>query len=380
MNPLNRRQFLRQSFLTSISGLVGCQMDYPNKPYQVFWLHLEGAPLRTPFDLWIDPYSHLKSFNPPFEQTKISKNDTRMEVPNVWKDKQGNVSPLMDNLLMFRGLTSQSPHLKQCRKEWFRGPEITKLLKELKENKQSFHFQGQEKALDNTYAQLLGKENQRRNEVKFSSNATKEWANQTAKQNPTLLKTFSSWHQCLREKKKGDIGLELSVINSFGKAPRYFEGLSEIDQASMTELQDFYRDLIRGLEVFVQELKVHRQFNETMILITSDRARVLTNNQYPLKSEPMWQGLNFSLIGGALKGPVTMGHIARNHPKYSQPYPGTWGFGLNDWSPSNVHQLLADLCLLKSYNSTKNWSSSNPWIDLKPLGSVLVKTAPGKIF
>ncbi|MCF8059743.1 MAG: hypothetical protein K9K67_10625 [Bacteriovoracaceae bacterium] len=378
MNSLNRRHFLKTSFLSSLYGLTGCHLEGHHKPFKVFWLHLEGAPLRTPFDLWLDPFDHEKSLKGPIENAYIHRYGTKFKIPKVWVNESGDASPIIDNLLMVRGLTSKSPHLKECRKEWFSSPEFINLLKDM--GKDNFSFLGQNDALNNTFTQIFGEEKKRAALSSSSSRLINTWADQTSKTNPGLLPIFSSWYQELNKKKGDTSGLVLSIVNSFGKAPQYFENLSVIDEDTLGQTQLFYGDLIKGLEAFIHELKVYRLFDQTMILITSDRARVLTQNEYPLKSEPLWQGLNFSLIGGALKGPLTLGHIAKSHPLYSESYPGTWGMGLNDWTPNNVHQLLADLCIAKSYNAKAKWSSVNPWLDLKPLGSILVKLPPGKIF
>lgn len=363
MTHFNRREFLKsQLAILSSAGLFGlssCMQKKPLDSFSVYWLHIEGAPLRGIFDLIIDPFEHQPGISLPVTHKKYSYRFGQYSVPEVWF-KGDNPSPLLSHLLTVRGLSSASPHLKQCRGQWFEQESFQKLFKSndgLQKIEASWF--PQTPALGKIFQNLLPFERRANAQDKAYDHH----------------EVFKYW----KESSTKPV-LRLALLNQY--APdTYFENTSQIDESSLKQHLKFYREIIEGLEGFVDHLKKKKVFDKSLILISSDRARVITNptDGFPLKTEPMWQGLNISLLSGALKGPQTIGHIYKDHPRYADSYPGTWGAGVENWTPRHVHQLLADLCFPTGYYGQTSWVSKNPWLDRKPLNSFMVKPGPGQV-
>lgn len=359
---LKRREFLKALTIAgslSPMGLVSsCLKPKEFSGFDVYWLHLEGAPLRLGFDQWIDPYGYHKEIKPLTPQREYKTIGHKLSLPEVWFNKD-DPSPLLENLISIRGLSTKSPHLKQCRHEWF-SQDLLKTIhhKESTNNKARpfLTWSTTNERLSQAYRPLLGPKRE-------------------TSQSGTGDNIFSQWRKSL----KGEHSKLQVLISNHTNQGLYFENLSQISEDQLRSLMAFYRKLINDLEVFVLDLKKRDLFKKSVILITSDRARIPTSKTFPLQTESLWQGLNISLISGAARGPVVLGHISKEHPKYKESYPGTWGHGLSSWTPANVHQLLGDLCWSTRYTDNKNWVSDNPWMDIKPFHGLYIKEGLGQI-
>ncbi len=361
-NPINRRHFLQSGLkgLTALqlSSLLGCLKPQKTPGFHIFWHHWEGAPLRAFFDLWIDPYNHHPKIEPLVPQRKVSFYNQSLSVPELWL-KGNRPSPLLKKFLSIRGLSTKSPHLKQCRMEWF----SQDLLSQLRgvDSPISFSWSSSQENLAKTYRQILGPQGE-----------IKDLGGQP-------LSFLKGWHKLLNDVQRAKHPSIHLVVDNRYKSNGYFESISTFSEKDIEEQQDYYRQFIQGLEGFVTDLQKYDLYDKSIILLTSDRSRVPTQRQPVLETETLWQGLNISLLSGAIKGPVILGHLAKEHPRYSENYPGTWGHGLSHWGPAHVHQLLADLCWSTGYTESKSWVSENPWIDLKPYHSLYIKEGPGQI-
>lgn len=359
--------FKRRNFLKAIAGvgllgqiglLSSCLKREELPGFDVYWLHMEGAPLRLGLDHWIDPYGDHQEVTPIAPVKEFKHIGKKLFLPKVWFNGD-QPSPLLENLISIRGLSTKSPHLKQCRHEWFSQDLLNRIhsLETEKPNSSPyFSWSAKNERLSQIYRPILG---QKREDVqKLSDNYY-----------------FSQWKKNL----KGDHPkLQLMVTNHTDQNI-YFENLSQVSQDQFQNLLAFYKKLISDLELFVQDLKKRDLFKKSVIVITSDRARIPTNKKFPLRTESLWQGLNISLISGAATGPIVLGHISKEHPKYKESYPGTWGYGLSSWTPADVHQLLADLCWTTRYTDDRNWVSDNPWMDIKPFHGIYIKKGLGQI-
>lgn len=366
MSNLSRRELfkgiLSSGILASGLGLTSCLSPQELEGMKVFWIHWEGAPLRTLFDLWIDPYGLHSDIRPPFPHKEYKLRNKKLSLPETWFENE-RPSSLLSHFVGIRGISTKSPHLKQCRMEWF-SKELLQSIKKAEEESENGHkeklllWSSPNENLRYSYRELLGQER----ELKSSS--------------AHPLSFFKDWINILKSGSESQV--HVAITNRFSDN-HYFENLSEITPTDLNLLKEYYRRLISELESLKDELKKRKIFDKTLILVTSDRARILTDQGTSLKSETLWQGLNIGLFSGALTGPVTLGHIAEEHPNYKESYPGTWGHGLENWRPADVHQLLADLSWSTGYTRAKKWSSPNPWIDLKPFHHLSIKKGPGQI-
>ena len=365
MTKLSRRNFLKNQIATlaglNILGLSSCLSKKPLDGFSLYLIHLEGAPLRSCFDLMLDPFNHNPQIYSPVPLKTYSHKYGQYKVPEVWFD-QGKPSPLLENLMTVRGISTKSPHLSQCRSEWFESDSFKELFKTQETQRSNYSENSwipQTPELGKIYENIL------------------PFERLTLGQNKTL--NLEEVFENLKPKGTGP-KIQMAILNQY-KPGSYFESTGSLGQEILEEQLKFYKKLIKEIESLVASLKRMDLFNSSAILITSDRARVVTNpsRQWPLKTEPMWQGLNFSLFSGAIHGPQTLGHINKEHPKYAESFPGTWGVGLENWTPRHVHQLIADLCFPKGYHGQTRWMSDNPWLDRKPMGSLTVKQGPGLV-
>jgi hypothetical protein len=363
LNKCNRRQLLQIGLkglaAVQLGSLASCLAPQKVSGFHVFWLHWEGAPMRALFDLWIDPFAQYDHVRPLTQQRKATFNHHKVSIPELWF-KNDRPSPLLSNLISIRGLSTKSPHLKQCRMEWFSHDLFSEIHNE--SSSISFKWISAQQNLAKSYRQILGP----RNEVTIEDKGP--------------LSFLDQWHQEIKglQNNPEKLGVQLAVENRF-KDGGYFENISTLSDKDIQEQQQYFHQLILGLESFVDHLQQRGLYKKSLILLTSDRSRVPTQRQPVLETETLWQGLNISLISGALKGPMVLGNLLKEHPRYSETYPGTWGHGLSQWSPADVHQLLADLSWSTGYTESKSWVSQNPWIDLKPYHGLYIKQGPGLI-
>lgn len=362
----SRRAFLKNqvNFLGGLGliNLTSCLGEGPLEPYSLYWIHLEGAPLRSLFDLFIDPFQHYSQIKHPTKTKSYKTTFGNYSIPEVWF-KNDEPSELLDSLISIRGLSCASPHLKQSRHQWFAGREIQTLFSD-REAPYHFSWWCQNEALVKSYQRLLP--------LELSDNNTNSQGSIEG------LLPFLNNQGSKKTLTKQEI--KVAILNQFND-DSYFENSSSLNDQTLQEQVKFYRALIRSLESLCTQLKKERRFDKSLIMITSDRARVITSDlqKKPFKTEPMWQGLNLTLISGALKGPITLGNIYQEHPRYAQSYTGTWGVGVENWTPQHVHQLVTDFCLPKGHYGQTKWMSQNPWIDIKPLNHLFIKQGPGQI-
>lgn len=363
---LQRRQFLKllaaTGAITQTGLLSSCLKAKKVEGFDIYWLHFEGAPLRLGFDHWMDPYGHSPDVAS-LTATKVYRGaGQKITLPEVWF-KDSGPSPILNNLMSIRGLSTKSPHLKQSRHEWFSEDFLKKLYqyeKTIGSSGNALSWTATSERLSKIYRPLLGRER----ESQFKTRAND---------------ILSHWKVGLQKTTNASSStIQLMIANGTDQG-LYFENLSHISEDQFKSLMNYYRSLITALESFVSDLKKRDLFQKSMILLTSDRSRVPTNSNFPLTTESLWQGLNLTLISGALTGPVVLGHISKEHPKYKESYPGTWGHGISSWTPTDVHQLLADLCWSTRYTDSKSWVSDNPWMDIKPFHGLYIKKGLGQI-
>lgn len=362
----SRRDFLKNQLnllaTLGLTSLTSCLGEGPLEAYSLYWIHLEGAPLRSAFDLFLDPFQHHSQIKHPTKMRSYKTTFGSYSIPEVWFEND-EPSELLNSLISIRGLSCASPHLKQSRHQWFAGNEIQSLVNN-RESPHRFSWWCQNEALVKSYQRLLP--------LELSDNRPESEG--------TLEGLLPFLNNLGSKKTLPKKEIKVAILNQFDK-DSYFENSSSLSDQTLKEQVKFYRTLIKSLESFCTQLKKEKRFDKSLIMITSDRARVITSDlqQKPLRTEPMWQGLNMSLISGALNGPVTLGNIYQEHPRYAQSYPGTWGVGVENWTPQHVHQLVTDFCLPKGQYGQTNWVSKNPWIDRKPLNHLFIKQGPGQI-
>jgi len=316
--------------MASSLALSSC-LRLPSTPeaYKVYWMHLEGAPFRALFDFW--PSLTQKVELPGLKHVDVKVGERDLVLPSVWRDHPAGLD-LLQNWLSVRGLTTASPHLAQCRREWF--------------------------GATNSENSIVGEP--------------------TTKESLALL--FKSWKKSSLVDSK-DQKIQPSIINGHlhnGTFKR-FENINEINDESVALYHHFYSELILELTQFVSLLKKQQVFDKSVIIITNDRGRAPASSTFPSIIEPVWQGSQLSLISGSLHGPINLGHIYHHHPKYSQAYPGTWGTPKSNWGPRDVYDLIDDLLKPKVRQKEFNLEKGNPWITPRPLQGFFVKLPPGKI-
>ncbi len=331
---ISRRDLLK--LISSSVALSSC-LNLPTTPnsYDVYWLHLEGAPFRALFDFWPSFTQNIPL--PGVERTKVSIDGRELLLPKIWEQTQGSDS-ILNHWLSIRGITTKSPHLTQCRKEWFGG-----IGNDSANEKKSRSFEAPQR-------------------MKTINEVIAEWSNPSGKKE-------------LKQHRK----VRPFIINSYKQLT--FESMKELNAETTTFYNSFYRDIIRELSSFVTDLKKQQLFDKSVIIITSDRAKAPTSTALPTPMEPVWQGSPLSLISGSILGPVNIGNIYKEHPKYSQAYPGTWGTPEMEWTPKDVIQLASDLLHPKEFRlkNTKEKYKENPWISPRPLQGFFVKLPPGRI-
>jgi hypothetical protein len=321
MTSISRRELIK---LASTSLALSSCFKLPITPdsYRIHWLHIEGAPFRQLFDFW--PSFNGSESLPGVKTNKVKVNNRELVLPDVWQNTDESI---LNNWLGIRGITTQSPHLAQCRREWFSPFE-----------KDSSLF------------------------------------NQP-KRNLSLTEIFSAWSNGPSER------ISPYVIDSYiheGNKHR-FESITELNQKTIEIYKAFYSELIDGLATFTEGLKKQQIFENTIVILTSDRGRAPASNKFPTLIEPVWQGAQLSLISGAIRGPINLGDIYQKHPKYPEAYPGTWGTPKEQWTPQHVYQLIKDLQKPKLRELGTSQDQENPWISPRPLQGFFVKLPSGKI-
>lgn len=329
--------------------LFGCQKINKDKGHTIYWIHMEGAPVRTLFDQWLDHHGLFKVNRPEVENQKSRHHGVETFFPKVWF-KGKHPSSLLDNWVNIRGIETASPHLKEARMEW---------VYPLKEVQKKVSIKVSNSRLKEIYETLLEK------------TYTIE---ETSGQFP-----FRQWEKELDQNNSSEGSINLFILD--GKQEKIvFESSPILSSDVLKSYNDFYRDLILNLENFVEGLKKRNQFQNSVILITSDRARIVTNQTVPLETTTLWQGLNFSLISGSITGPLSIGHVQKTHPQYSDSLPGTWGLALDPYGVKDFHLLVQELLDAPLYNRPGSKRAKNPWVNPKILQSLGLKLNPGRVF
>lgn len=311
---------------------------------------MEGAPVKSLFDLWTDPFGLFKLQRPEARLQQSRHNGVKTFFPEVWFS-QNSPSPLLENWVSIRGLETSSPHTKQTRIEW--------VMPSLK-YKNDLEITTSTSRLKSIYEEISEK-----------------------KANITSLNKnfpFNYWINQLRKKQTKQGQLKLFVLDGDQKQAFFFENTSTLEQDDLEKYKKFYKAFILELENFVGILKRRKEFRNSVILITSDRTRITTNDKIPFDTSILWEGLNFSLLTGAIKGPLTLGHIQKKHPHYSDNWPGTWGLALDPYKLDSFHDLVQELLKAPSYIFPKKEKTKNPWLTLVMLQGLKAKGHPGRIF
>lgn len=325
---LKRRDFLCQSSaLIAALSFSSCRKFWEDRSFKVIWIHLEGAPYRPLFDLWIDPLNQSALKSPGVASKAFDVRNQSFSVPEVFfKDNRPSI--LLKNWASIRGLETRSPHLQECREEWLKTPDGLPIIEEI----------------------------------------SREGQKVTSKLDTQIFKEFPNDLDKLTAKNAP----ELSQVILRGYKGKNFEEITELSDENLSFLNSFYADLIKKLEALTNKLEKTQIFDQTMIILTGDRTKTVVEAKPPYPLESTWQGHNFSLLSGALKGPLNIGHIYKEHPKYAKSYPGTWGVGNEEWRPTHVHDLLKDLLGLNS-------EAKNPWLRLNSLNQIFFKVPQGII-
>jgi len=325
---LNRRDFLcKSTALLAGMSFSSCRKFWEDKKFKVIWIHLEGAPYRPLFDLWIDPLNQNSLTSPTVTSKAYQIRGQTISVPDLLF-KEETPSPLLKNWASIRGLETTSPHLQECREEWLKTPDGLPILEEL----------------------------------------TREGKKTTSNFSTQMFTAFPDDSNILTKKS----GPELSQIILKGYKDRNFEEITDLSEENLAFLNSFYAYLLKRLEVLVTQLEKIQQFEKTMIIVTGDRTKTVVEEKSPYPLESTWQGHNFSLLSGAIMGPLNIGHIYKEHPKYAKSYPGTWGVGNEQWRPTHFHSLLKDLLGLGR-------TEENPWLRLNSLNQIFFKVPQGII-
>lgn len=329
--------------------ITSCQRLEEDKPYNIYWVHIEGAPVRTFFDQWLDPHGIYKVIRPEVELSSKKFYGSKTFLPKVWFSK-GEVSPLLDNWINIRGIESSSPHLKEARKEWFSF---------LRETPLPYYVTTQTPKTALIYQQLLNK-----GDIA------------PLNQNDTFEKV---WLRKLNERGSDERRLWIHILRGDEEGQFHFESTSTLNRQTIKNYNQFYRKLIEQLESFVSVLKKRNEFQKSVILITSDRNRIVTNSQMPFETTTLWQGLNFSLISGAIQGPLNIGHILREHPHYKDTLPGTWGLAQDQTRIADFQLLIQDLLDAPMFTKSKDKYPKNPWLVPKSFNNLSSKLGPGRV-
>ncbi len=364
---MKRRDFLKYSL--QLSGLPLLQghlpLNFALHNFQVFWLHIEGAPIREAFDFWADPKNQYKVSTLNAGQRPLSLKRGDFLLPNIWHDFPHS-KRVLKHWLSVRGITLKGPHLKQARREWFRDKSDAQ-----KSIFQSFNHELKKAGLED--AEFMALDSQ-----------TAEIYSPLVKQNVKTLEAsahpmdqlFTYW----KENSKGKIPLSAAIIRGpKGADGKLFEEYDRWDEETIVEHEEFFLNLLKNIDSLSQYLDKRGRFKNTAILITSDRRKAPNIESAHPTLEPVWEGGHFSLLSGAVQGPVVLGDIYRHHPKYSKSYPMTWGSSDGEYNPSHVHQLIMDLCLAESRLRHYNPEEENPWAVPRSLQGLFIKGLPGRV-
>lgn len=367
INKIKRRDFLKHSLTMATLPLLqgNLPFNFAIKNYQVFWLHMEGAPIREPFDFWADPKNQFNVQTLAAGQRALHTKRGDFLLPNIWHNEP-HAQWLLDHWLSVRGLSLKGPHLKQARHEWFRLPEDHE-----KSIFQKFNQLFQEVKLPQADVISLGSQT-----VQIYGPLLKqEVGNIKAKKRP-MDKLFTYW----KENSKLEIPLNMAIIRGpHGDNGKLFEEYDQWNDEVRIEHETFYAQLLKNIYDLAKYLERRGKFKQTAIIITSDRRKAPTDRSSTPRLEPVWEGGHFSMISGSMTGPVTLGDIYRNHPKYKDTYPMTWGCSDEYHGPIDVHQLIADLCLAQTRLRHYNPEQENPWAVPRSLQGLFIKGHPGRV-
>ncbi|MCR9203661.1 MAG: hypothetical protein NXH75_03725, partial [Halobacteriovoraceae bacterium] len=310
--------------------------------------HLEGAPVRTFFDNWMDPHGLFKVNRPEVELEQTQMYKVKQYFPKIWF-KNNAPSPLLYNWVNIRGIETASPHLKEARKEW---------IQPLTEFSSPSSIKVATSRLKKIYQPIIGH----------------------SAQIEVIPSPFKVWEKEWDNKKIKDGQINLFIMAGDAQNKFSLENTGTLTETSLKKYNQFYGSLINSLELFVKGLKKRKVFQNSVIIITSDRARIVTNSTKPFETTTLWQGLNFSLLSGALTGPLNIGHIQKSHPKYAESLPGTWGLALDSFEVKQFHLLLKELVDAPMFIRPNGKHAKNPWISPKILQNLGVKPNPGRVF
>lgn len=329
-------------------SLNSCRNLEKDVPYNIYWIHLEGAPLRTFFDQWIDPFNLFQAKRPEVSLESFEFQGTNYFLPKVWS-KKNKPSPLLQNWASIRGIEVSSPHLKEGRKEWM-SPLLT--FKEAQ-------VYAANPRLKEIYEQIF--EKQINVEVQG------------------LSQIFGRWTAELDTQRNTEGSLKVFILDGDHEADFSFENNTTLNDKNLQNYEAFYQKFLRSLENFSETLKKRHHFGRTVILLTSDRNRIVTSDSSPYSTTSLWQGLNFSLLSGAIKGPLVLGHIQREHPEYKETLPGTWGLASDPKGIKEFYQLISELLVAPKFIRTDGNYAKNPWFAPQMLQNLKAKQNPGRV-
>ncbi len=371
---MKRRDFLTKAL--QLSALPLLQGHFPLhfgiKNFQVYWLHIEGAPLRETFDFWPDPQGRFKVETIPAGQRPLYIKRGKQILPNIWHNLGAKKSSyILDHWLSVRGISLKGPHLKEARYQWFRNQDDS------------------EQSIFQSFNQVFKECGLPPSDL-FSSDPTlveiyRDILKSKITYSPTdnaLKSIFNHWEKNTQSPNDLKSPLSLGLIRSPSLKSEnevLFENLDQWTEETRLIHENFFSQLLSEINHFISYLERAGTFKHSALLITSDRRKAPTNTSQTPALEPVWEGGHFSLISGAINGPVTLGDIYRNHPKYQESYPMTWGASKINYSPGAVHQLIMDLCLAETRPSHYNPEEENPWVAARSFQGLYIKGLPGRV-
>ncbi len=364
---MKRRDFLKYSLQLSCLPLLQGHLpaNFALENFQVLWLHIEGAPVREVFDFWADPLNqfNVKSLSAGQRPLKLKRGS--YQLPNIWHDLPQR-SKAIDHWLSVRGISLKGPHLKQARREWFRDDEDIQ-----KSIFQNFNQEFSKANLEE--AEFLALDSQTK---EIYSPLIKQEINYLQNDSAPLTRLFEHW----KNTSKTHCPLSAAVIRGpMRDGGKLFEEFDRWDEKTIKIHEEFFGELLRHIEELTHYLDKRGRFKHTALIITSDRRKAPTEESSNPPLEPVWEGGHFSLISGALEGPVILGDIYRDHPKYSRSYPMTWGSSNQKFGPNQVHKLIMDLCLAETRLRHYNPVEENPWAVPRSLQGLFIKGLPGRV-
>ena len=245
---MKRRDFITKGLqICSLPLLQGhIPLGFAVKNFQVFWLHLEGAPIREAFDFWPDPKNqfNIRSLNAGQRPMALRRGD--FALPNIWHNlgkKQS--SHLLDHWLAIRGIELKGPHLKEARRQWFRDDSdselsiIQKFDKSFKEHSlESVDLITTDSLVKEIYDHILKKPM-----GLIDDGSTKS--------------LFAHWKSISQKREKPP--LSLAIVRSpktEGEEQRNFESFDRWDEDTRKIHEDYFADLLQQIGEFSKFLEI----------------------------------------------------------------------------------------------------------------------------